>query len=284
MMMLKARQALTQRAKLDEKRALEAGDRVEKELKKLFRNYRNELKAFLRDPKSFSKSEKFDLAVVTKTINQLESILTRAGRDDVIGAIADELPDLQKSAREHFKQFGKLPKMGGTSEEALDAYMEYSYNYIDQTLDRALADPVREALFHGVFGNRSREDGIENILSITDELTENQVVTLVDDTFRQFQRAVTNETAKELELDIFWFQGPDDERTSEQCEYILNESPHGVPGMWYRDEITVDMVPGITLDNDPLVAGGHFNCRHKFYPITEDFAKEQGFELQREAA
>jgi hypothetical protein len=275
MMMLKTRKDFVRRAGTDAKTADAATARMEREIQRLFKSYNAQVKALIRNPSILSKSQTFDLAVAQRVINDLSRILVDAGRDDVVGAYLDEFPDLHDQARSYFKQFGDLPDLGGASEESLAAYVEFTTGKFVQSLDAKLIGPLEQGLFQATFGNMPRETVVETIVSLADNLTETQAITLVDDSFRQFQRGVTNLTAEELGMEVFWYQGPDDEITSDQCQHILTDDPHGVEGMYYRDEISIDMHE--KLRADPFVAGGHPNCRHKFYPVTLDFAKEQGF-------
>ena len=119
---------------------------------------------------------------------------------------------------------------------------------------------------------------IANITQLETTLTPRQVTTLVTDSFGQYQRAVTAQKADTLGLEIYWFTGPLDRITSEQCRFLLTINRHGVPGMLYKDEISADLHP--ELQGDPLIMGGHWNCRHKYMPVTADFAQEQGFRLR----
>lgn len=57
---------------------------------------------------------------------------------------------------------------------------------------------------------------------------------------------------------------------------MLEYDKHGAPGFYYLDEITTDLHEDLVYP--PLINGGHPNCRHKFYPVTLDYAKSKGFE------
>jgi hypothetical protein len=275
MMMLKTRADFIKRSRADNRVIAAANTRMEKEIRRLYKNYLAQAKALIKDPSNFTKSKMFDLAVVQKTTDDLKKLLEEAGRDDVIGSMIDELTPITVQARSYFEQFGDVPELGGASEEAFNAYIDFSENRMKTMLDAKLVEPMQSAVFQVTFGNMDRSTVIDTVESISENLTPYQAATLVDDTFRQYQRGVTNMTAEELGLDIFRYTGPDDEITSEQCEFILNDDPHGVPGMYYRDEIHVGMHE--KLKDDPFVAGGHPNCRHKFYPITREVAESEGF-------
>lgn len=276
-MMLKTRADFVRRATAENAAVLKSRARIEKELKRLYRSYTAQIKALVRDPEMFSAVRRERLAFLVQSQETLTQILIEAGRDDVVGAYLDEFAEVYDSARDYFKAFGKVPKLGGNSREALQAYIEFSEGKFITKLESSLVAPMQEALFHGTFGNVGRRGIINTVVDLAENLTPKQAVTLVDDSFRKYQRSVSLVTAEDTGLDIFWYQGPNDEIISEQCQWILENGNHGVPGMWNRDEITIDMIPGITLKADPLVAGGHPNCRHKFYAIPESFAKEKGY-------
>lgn len=275
MMMKKTRADFIKQVKADNAAIGKANARIEKQIVRLYKDWRNQIKALVRDPDLFTDSQKFDLAVATETITGLSKQLDDMGRDDLVAAYIDEFDPLKKQAQEYFKQFGKTPKLGGTSEEAFDAYIDFSSNRLVQTLEARLVAPIQEGLFHATFGTMPRDTVVDTVLSIADNFSERQAVTLVDDTLRQYQRGVTNMAGEAAGLEVWWYQGPDDAITSPQCEFILNDTPHEVEGMYYRDEISIDMHED--LKDDPFIAGGHFNCRHKFYPITLEFAESMGF-------
>ena len=101
---------------------------------------------------------------------------------------------------------------------------------------------------------------------------------MVEDAFAGYQRTVQAEVADNLGMEIFIYIGPADQITSEQCTAMFNVNLHGVPGMLYKNEITVNLHP--KLRRDPLIGGGHPRCRHHWSPITTDYAVELGFEVK----
>lgn len=276
-MMFKGKSDFITRAKADNKTITDANTRMEKEIRRLYKNYKLQIAALIRDPSLFTKEETFNLAAASKTITDMTKLLEEAGRDDLISAYVDEFPAITVQARQYFKQFGDVPELGGASSQAIEAYVEFSTKTLVQRVDVDLVQPLQQGIFQATFGNMPRDTVIDTVLSISDDLSPRNAETLVNDSFRQYQRGVTNLTGEELGLEVFWYQGPDDDVTSEQCDYILNNDPHDVPGMYLKDEISIDMVPGMTLAFDPMTAGGHFNCRHKFFPITLEFAESMGF-------
>jgi hypothetical protein len=79
-------------------------------------------------------------------------------------------------------------------------------------------------------------------------------------------------------MDMFMYFGPNDKVTRPTCREILMSAPHGIPGMFYRDEINVNMAAGLIAN--PMTAGGGWNCRHKFLPVRHSDAKAMGFQFR----
>lgn len=112
-----------------------------------------------------------------------------------------------------------------------------------------------------------------------------QAEVMVNDAFASFQRAVLVETAAAVDLEIFVYIGPDDDITSDQCVEMLHVDKHGAEGMLYKEEITPDLHPNLAkYGRNPLIGGGHPNCRHHWSPVTVDYAVSEGFEIEGKAA
>jgi hypothetical protein len=85
---------------------------------------------------------------------------------------------------------------------------------------------------------------------------------------RRFGQQVRNEQATELGLEVFIYTGPDDSRTSEQCQFLLREATTRRAGVLVSRRA---QRPGMhpQLKENPLVARGHYNCRHTWMPTDE---------------
>lgn len=263
-----------------DKRLTGISNRFAKELVKLQKNFLSRFKAELRDPGLQGARQNFDFGHALKVMNALNEIMADAGMGDFVTDYVRQFPAITRNALSAYELYGEAPKLSNASKESLNAYIRFSESTLRKTLDRAMFQPIQSAIFQGTFGGQANyADVVQQIIDRGSSLPLYQVEVAVDDSFRQYQRAVTVEKAQELDIQIYWYTGaPPDAIISPQCEYILTKAPHGVPGMWYRDEISADMVPDVPMSADPLIAGGHPRCRHKFVGITLDFAIEQGFE------
>jgi hypothetical protein len=124
-------------------------------------------------------------------------------------------------------------------------------------------------------GSLARDVVIDQVLALEPSMTPRNATVFVDDSFAQFQRTVVTQKGESLGMDIYQYLGPDDDITSPQCRAMLTMNLHGVPGMYYRDEINMGLHP--KLRRDPFTGGGHPGCRHQFNPVTLEYAMELGF-------
>lgn len=104
-----------------------------------------------------------------------------------------------------------------------------------------------------------------------------QVKTEVETAISTFNRTITVTKAKELGFTLFIYLGPDDDLTRDFCKDVLD----GVINSHHRD------VPIYTLDEihdmdnqqglPAYSAGGGYNCRHQWRPVSEEAARKRGW-------
>lgn len=252
-----------------------AKTRLERQLKTLFNNYTSRVTALIKDPDTYSISEKFDLAVGTKIVNDLRRILEDAGLDDVVGSYVEQFSGITRASLQYFESFGAKPDLGGVDRDALESLIRFNEITLRDSIDRRFVEPLRDGIFQNTFGNLPRQLIVDNILTKIDYMSPAQTNVLVNSTFAQFARTVTVEKAETLNMEIFVYVGPNDEITSPQCEHLLTIDDHEMEGALYKDEISADLHEDLRAN--PLTNGGHPNCRHEYLPITTEFAKSQGF-------
>jgi len=175
----------------------------------------------------------------------------------------------------------------GVDIASLDGYITFEQQQLRDLVDNRLVRPFRDALIQANLGALEPEQ-VEGILESLIEryqitnargnvFSDRQVETLVADSYVRYQRHVQDEKAKALELEIYHYLGPFDQRTRASCREMLTVNRHGVAGMLNRSEITTSLHP--ELRDNPLQAGGGFNCRHRWYPVTNEYAREQGYRV-----
>lgn len=252
-----------------------AGKRLEAELKKLYRNYFSNLKSMLLSGELLSKTDVVDLSVSSKMIGQLDQILKDSGMQNVVDSYRKEFPDITRNALDYFKALNTEVNLGGFSQESFKAYISYSETQLVKFVGAKLVAPVQSGILQATFGQQDRQSIVDKVLSLEDTLTVNQATTLVNDSFAQYQRAVQVEVGDSIGAEVYQYLGPDDDKTSDQCVDMLSYDEHEAEGFAYKDEINQNMVPDLT--GNPLIEGGHPNCRHEWVPVTLDYAISQGF-------
>lgn len=275
-MMLKTREDLVQVVLGIDKDLAKSQKRFQRNIRKLFKDYAARVEALIRRPDTFTKDGVFELAIAQRIADQLKDLLVDAGQDDLIGDYLDEFPRLTRSALSYFEALGETPNLAGVSRESLTAYIKFTEQTLVQNFDQRLVAPIQQTLFQSVFGLQDRSVVVDAVMSTLGSISTIQAETIVSDAMAQYQRTVTVEKADALELEIYLYEGPDDDITSEQCAHMLHIDDHGLEGALYKDEISADLHENLRAN--PLIAGGHPRCRHRWNPVTADFAKELGFQ------
>lgn len=251
------------------------------ELRKFLKRYVKAFKAAMLD---FSSNEKalIDLAEQQQMIALAQDILEEAGYGDVVDRFREELGKVEKESIRYFKEFmDKTPTYSGVAREAIELMSDAFVENLDLTIDQRLVKPLENYVRQTTLALNDRKQAVQEIARYIDtsgivrkdgeQFTAVNIETLVAETPRRFAEVIRATQATELGLQVFVYTGPLDKVTSEQCEFLLTEKPHGAAGMWYREEIKVGMHP--ELKENPLTARGHYGCRHQWGPVDEAGAK-----------
>ncbi len=268
-------------------------DKVNKLLKAYSRDVQGMFDGFLvrvenlLQKQKLSKTDLIDIREAITLADQMASLISDAGLSSLVEDFLDEFEPLTEDALRYFKGFKGFnteDPLGGVDETHLDAWAKFSERNLRRSTDRHLIAPIQQSFLQSAFGGLPRSTIVRDIIQKGTTLRPDQVVVVVESSFRDYQREVTTLKAQELLGDnpIFQYTGPpsSDPTISEQCAFMIDYAPHGVPGMLYQDEITIDLHP--KLRDNPLIHGGHPRCRHKWMPISLEYAIQEGFE-QRNA-
>lgn len=215
------------------------------------------------------------------TARDLRAILEDSGLSQMVDLHFAELNRLERQALTYFKKAGITDSLAGISKTAVKAYASYSEYEIRRVMESRLVEPVQNMLLATSLGETSRDELVKVVAKGAAaeqiKVSRSSIETTINDLHRGYQRHVTNVKAKELGLDLFIYRGPLDKITSEQCEHLLLINRYGVEGLLPRNEISSDLHPKLPRGSNPLVNGGHINCRHKYYPITQEEAERRGY-------
>lgn len=256
---------------------------IQREFRRVLRNYVNEIQWIVSQPQT--QQGQLRLSDIQSVSEDLGRILQQSGLDDLTEDHLLRLGALVDDVGEYYQVFDKRRAVAGISPNTLSTLLEYEESRFLEAVDNRLVVPFRNALLGSSLLTRDQRSIEEEVGSLIQQyqietangraFTDNQVETLVYDSMQTFQQAVKTSVADDIGFNIYQYLGPLDGKTRRACKAMLSINRHGVPGVLYKDEITVALDP--TLDRDPLLAGGGFNCRHFWQPIDEESAIGLGF-------
>ena len=146
--------------------------------------------------------------------------------------------------------FGKVDELQiGT---ALNSWKTMMGGYTEQVKQR-FSDELTVHIMSGVGDRTVLAERLQDIAPT--ELAGGRVKSFINAELTKINRE--GQTVRQAEYDDFRFTGPDDERISDICKEHL-----GV--IMSRDE-------WLELDPEVFSYGLHYNCRHRLYPIKEEW-------------
>lgn len=265
----------------------ESADTI-RQVRRFLTSYVNDFKGILSDV-ALQRSEVITLKEQTELVSQLIQIAKDNGFEEVIADYEKSFARIADKSLEYFSAFGVAKSFAGVDTETIDLLASSFVEDLGLAVNRRLIKPLETQIRASFIALKDRREFVRDITRIIDNdgilrkdgkvFTDQNIEVLVADSNVRFARAVRTEKARALGLQIYQYLGPLDGRTRPACQAMLTTSKHGVPGMYYENEITTKLHPDLTAN--PLVSGGGFNCRHAFYPVTDDYAAAQGFQLER---
>lgn len=245
----------------------------------------------------FSESTAQRLAVAREISSQVEQFLIDAGSIEFRRSFAAQHAQVATLARSYFDEFKDdlkyrgVAKISGASRDVLRELTAFNVENLGVRVEQNLVTPLRSQLISGVLADQSALDIKAGLLNTASNLSTTQIEGLIDDTYSQFYRTVHDKQAEDLGLDVIYYLGPDDSRTSAQCEFMLDYDKHGEPGLWLKKEFTQRHINNLLaqsgvrgggkkskiaqLTGDPKIQGGHFRCRHHTAFMTRAAAEEE---------
>jgi hypothetical protein len=236
-----------------------------------------------------SRTEILDLREATELAQNLDEILRDAGYRDLRASYQRSFKPVAKEALSYYKKLGIAKPTAGIDGQIINALRDGYVRDLELRVHSKLIQPLQERIIQSTISLRNRRDVIADITNTINgegilrrdgrRFYDFNTEVLVNESHMRFYRSVRQQKADDLGMDIFMYFGPNDKVTRPTCREILMSAPHGIPGMFYRDEINVNMAAGLIAN--PMTAGGGWNCRHKFLPVRHSDAKAMGFQVQK---
>ena len=113
---------------------------------------------------------------------------------------------------------------------------------------------MRKLMIESIVGKQSEAQFASKLVDVG--LRPDQANALVNDSLRKFSRNVSREmAAKAPKNKLYIYEGPIDDRTSDECMEILAAGP-----------LTLEQID--SRFSGTFTSGTHFGCRHEYHPYT----------------
>lgn len=205
--------------------------------------------------------------------DELPALLEDAGLGDVLTRFGEELRRTVDTAMTAYGVFGVNATTAGVEMDVLAGMVSAAQAELSADIQRRLTTAVEQALTGASLADLTAQQVLAQLRDVEAGLSLKGVEGVVDDAIARIYRAAILSKGKSLGFDVFVFVGPLDERTCKICEKILTENRHGLPGVFYLDEI-------YELGLNPAIGGGHPRCRHMWLGVPPDRLRAAGFRFR----
>lgn len=205
-----------------------------------------------------------------RVLGSLETSMLDAGLEEAI-------LDLQSTYGDELAEIRDLFARQAVAEEevfadididVIEELINFDVDQVTQIAQQAIGD-MRSQLMRSVIAGETPD--VASIANAISERVQAQLRTELNTLLAGFARSVTVGKAKDLGFELFEYLGPDDSITRDFCADLLSRDPP----IYTREEIE-------SMDNDQgldvFAYGGGYNCRHEWSPISEENARELGWE------
>lgn len=267
--------------------SLESIDRLERGAEQVQREFREVLRDFSRRIEiAAADLSRADFATVAEYELAVQAFFNDSGGEELIENYLDTMLALEDEATGYYRLFDIQPRLNSEAAEMLNFLIEYHEVNLRELVDDRIVRPLRNTILLANTTDTTPDALRDNIRAELDryeittasgtEFTDNQVETLLREGIVQYNRQVNEEVAQEVGFQIYQYFGPQDGKTRDACQVMGNSAPHGVPGMYYRDEVEA-FTSQLNLPFPALTGAGGYNCRHRWVAVSLEYAQEQGF-------
>jgi hypothetical protein len=206
---------------------------------------------------------------VAAVLGGLKQAMIEAGLEDQLGDIqAIYSGELRQIAQEMKLSAGADVTYSDTDRTVVESLISFDTTAISGSLDTYGAK-LSSSIMRSVIGGETPD--LQDLQDTIGGSTFRNIETDLNTAMMGFNRQVTQTKAQELGLNLFIYLGPDDRITRPFCHKLLSKSPP----IYTSDEIAgMDNGQGLPV----AIYGGGYNCRHQWRAVTEERAKELGYE------
>lgn len=219
-------------------------------------------------PKIAKLPDGADALEAASVLGGLQSGLVQAGLPSVVSGIRTTYMDELSHLATRFDIAGFETSLSSFNSASVKALINNDTKRVTKLLT-PYVDDISSTLLRTVISGELPD--ISALLGGTLDTLESQLNTELNTMISAFSRTATSERAKELDINLFLYLGPEDKLTRDFCLEVLNDTNRGI---YTREEID-------ELDNEQdlpvFIYGGGYNCRHRWVAISEEDAREMGW-------
>jgi hypothetical protein len=204
-----------------------------------------------------------------RILGGIRRVLIDKGFNEEIGRLDAIFGQELKAISDDLKQYSKGKQIfGDTDKTIVEQLITFSAEDVTKNFDSYVGDIRREIISGAITGEIPAAGAIKE--KYTGRIRANLEAEL-NTSLSAFSRTIQASKAKELGLELFIYQGPDDKITRDFCHETLDRDP---PIYTVEEIAALDNGQGL----DAMIYGGGYNCRHQWTPISLEKAKELGYQ------
>lgn len=207
-------------------------------------------------------------ADAARILGSMFTELERAGLEREVGKLKAIFAEELRFIRDEFIERDiDEPISADTDREAVDLLINNSLDKVSTKIQQYGLNVQSTVMQAVVTGQKPDYKAIKEKFG---NVAASQVRTEVETSIATFNRTITVNKALDLGFKLFIYIGPEDNVTRDFCQRLLDKDPP----IYTIDQIN-DMDNGQGLP--AFSAGGGYNCRHQWRPISEKTAKARGW-------
>ncbi len=211
----------------------------------------------------------YKAAEFQQVLGSLKANLDAAGLEQLLNRIDNIYGRQIEYVRDYFSNMGKDKIFSDIDLDIIQNLISYDVEKVTTRVSEYVTD-VKKTFQTAVLSGE-----VPNFNTAHEKYgprVEADITTELNTAVQGFSRAVTAGKAKDLGFDLFIYIGPDDDVTRDFCTQVLSKDPP----IYTTDEIdALDNRQGLSV----MTFGGGYNCRHQWRPITEEAARQLGYDI-----
>lgn len=203
-----------------------------------------------------------------RVLGRVDTILREVGLQDALSEIDKIYGPGLLAVRQHFARITDKEIFADSDVEVIRGLINFDASIVGTSVNRYV-DNIRSAVMKGMIAGEVPDyfDLADKFGSAVASNIKTEIVTGT----AGFNRTVSQMKAKELGVDLFLYDGPDDEVTRDFCQARVGK---------VFTQAEIDAWGDNDNDLPANIYLGGYNCRHELVPITKELAADMGIDIE----